>query len=111
MAYYWQNSGSPIALVPGTWNKLKYRLKLNSVGNSDGVFQLWVNDELKCNYSNMNYRGTYSNYGWNHLMMSMHANPSHPQSQWISRDNINIFSGAAPPVQSVPGATTVGFGQ
>jgi len=90
---YQQNVGSPVALNPGSWNKIKFRLKLNSLGNSDGIFQLWVNDELKCSYSNMNYRGTYSSYGWNHLMMSMDANPSHPQSQWISRDKIHIFSG------------------
>lgn len=91
---YYQNVGSPVSLSPETWNKIKYRLKLNSLGNSDGIFQLWVNDELKCNYSNMNYRGTYPNYGWNHLMMSMHAYPEHPQSQWISRDNILLFSGS-----------------
>lgn len=91
---FWQNVGSPVALTPGAWNKIKFRLKLNSLGAADGIFQLWVNDELKCDYSNMNFRGTYSDYGWNHLMMSMHASPSHPQSQWISRDNISLISGA-----------------
>jgi len=92
---YWQNIGSVVALNPGEWNKLKFRLKLNDLGQNNGIFQLWVNDALKCEYSNMNFRGTYSKYGWNHLMMSMHANPSHPQSQWITRDNILILSGTS----------------
>ena len=108
---YQQNEGSPVALNPGSWNKIKFRLKLNSLGNNDGVFQLWVNDELKCNYFNLNYRGTYANLGWNHLMMSMHANPSHPQSQWISRDNIHIFSGVEvepkPSTPSAPGSLRI----
>jgi len=106
---YQQNVGSAVALKPGSWNKIKFRLKLNSLGNSDGIFQLWVNDELKCNYFNLNYRGTYADLGWNHLMMSMHANPSHPQSQWISRDNIFIFSGleSAPSVPSAPSSLIV----
>jgi len=107
---YWQNVGSAVSIIPGQWNKFKFRLKLNDLGQSNGVFQLWVNDVLKCNYSNINYRGTYSTYGWNHLMMSMHANPSHPQVQWISRDNILISSGVVipnpNPDQSAPSPPT-----
>ena len=90
---YSQNVGSPVALVPGKWNKIKFRLKLNDLGKSNGVFQLWINDNLKCDYSSMNFRGAYSRLGWNHVMMSMHGVPSHPQNQWISRDNIRILSG------------------
>lgn len=89
---YWQNVGSTISLTPGTWTRIKFRLKLNNLGQNDGIFQLWINDELKGNYNNVNFRGNYSQYGWNHLMMSMHGNPSHPQSQWVSRDNILITS-------------------
>ncbi len=102
---YYQNVGSPVSLSPGTWNKIKIRLKLNTPGSSDGIYQIWLNDELKCNYSNLNYRGTYTTYGWNHLMMSMHGYPAHPQSQWISRDNIHIFSGVeVEPEPSTPSA-------
>ncbi|MCJ8503005.1 polysaccharide lyase [Desulfatitalea alkaliphila] len=92
---YWQNKGSAVSLVRGQWNKVKYRLKLNDPGQNNGIFQLWVNDVLKCDYGDINFRGNYSTYGWNHLMMSMHANPSHSQNQWISRDNIRIVSGTS----------------
>ena len=106
---YYQNVGSPVSLSSGTWNKIKIRLKLNTTGSNDGIYQIWINDELKCNYSNINYRGTYTNYGWNHLMMSMHGYPSHLQSQWISRDNIHIFSGveSAPSKPSAPSSLII----
>jgi len=96
----WQNVGSAVSLIPGQWNKMKYRLKLNDLGQNNGVFQLWVNDALKCDYSNINFRGNYTAYSWNHLIMSMHANPSHPQSQWIARDNITVSSGVVIPSPS-----------
>jgi len=104
--YYPQNQGSSVSLVPGQWNKIKFRLKLNDPGKNNGVFQLWVNDVLKCNYSTMNFRGTYTSYGWNHLIMSMHANPSHPQIQWISRDNIRIMGGQPTAYPSPPSPPT-----
>ena len=90
---YWQNVGTPVALEPGKWHKIRFRLKLNDPGKSNGVFQLWLNDDLKCNYTSINYRGTYTRLGWNHLMLTMHGVPSHPQSQWVSRDNITVVSG------------------
>ncbi len=94
---FWQNVDQPAAFSKGQWNKLRFRLKLNSLGANDGIFQLWVDDKLKCNYSDVNFRGTYSQYGWNHLMMSMHANPAPTQSQWVSRDDIQIISDALLP--------------
>jgi len=90
---YNQNRGKKTALKPGVWNRLKIRLKLNTPRKRDGIFRLWVGDELLCDYRNMNYRGSYTKYGWNHLMMSIHAKPSHPKSQWVSRDEIRITSG------------------
>lgn len=99
---YWQNQGSPVSLTAGQWNKVKFRLKLNDAGQSNGIFQLWINDVLKADYSNMNYRGSYTERGWNHLMMSMHATPYHSQDQWIARDNISISSGEGSSGDSSP---------
>jgi hypothetical protein len=92
--YYPQNQGNPVSLQMGQWNKIRFRLKMNTPGQADGIFQLWINDVLKSNYSNMNFRGTYTDKGWNHLMMSMHGDSSAP-SQWIARDNIRLISNYA----------------
>lgn len=85
---YAQNVGQTKAIELGTWTKLKFRLKLNTLGNKDGIFKLWINDDLKCNYSDINFRGSYRDHGWNHLMMSFLGNPSKANTQWVSRDNI-----------------------
>jgi len=88
-----QNMGETQPIESGVWIKLKFRLKLNALGNKDGIFQLWMNDDLKCNYSDINFRGNYQKFGWNHLMMSFLGNPTKSESQWISRDNILLTEG------------------
>ena len=89
---YPQNVGSSVSLKDGTWNRIKFRCKLNTPGLNDGIFKLWINGELKCNYEDINFRGTYVKFGWNHLMMTMNAS-SIPQTQWVSRDDIKIVAG------------------
>jgi len=90
---YGQNMGETHPIKLGTWIRLKFRLKLNTPGKKDGIFKLWINDGLKCNYSDIDFRGSYRKYGWNHLMMSFLENPSKSDSQWISRDNILLTAG------------------
>lgn len=90
---YGQNMGETHPIKLGVWTNLKFRLKLNTPGKKDGVFKLWINDDLKCNYSDIDFRGSYEKYGWNHLMMSFLGNPSRSDSQWISRDNILLTAG------------------
>jgi hypothetical protein len=41
---YSQNQGNNISLAPGKWYFVEVRIKLNTSGNSDGIYQLWVND-------------------------------------------------------------------
>lgn len=85
---YAQNIGETKPIESGAWTKLKFRLKLNTPGKVDGTFQLWINDDLKCNYPNIDFRGSYEKFGWNHLMMSFLGSSSKSDSQWLSRDNI-----------------------
>ena len=60
---------------PDTWVKLKLYVRLNTAGNSDGALKLWVDDELKADYTNVNIRENTS-LGMNKLIMSSYANPS-----------------------------------
>jgi len=92
---YGQNIGETHSIELGSWTKLKFRLKLNAPGKVDGIFQLWLNDDLKCNYSNIDFRGSYEKFGWNHLMMSFLGSPSKAESQWIGRENILLTKGEA----------------
>ena len=70
-----QNQGSPAPVRYNEWDKLKLYVRLNTPGSSNGIIQLWVNDELKLSYSNVNIRRD-SNYAINKLIMSSYATPS-----------------------------------
>ena len=78
---YAQNQGTPAKATLGQWHHIRFRTKLNTVGQSDGIFQLWINDVLKAEYSNVNYRSSYTAHGWNHLMLIPHYNNSVPKQR------------------------------
>jgi hypothetical protein len=69
-----QNVGTPVAVVPGQWDKIKLYVRLNSPGQSDGVVRLWVNDQLKAQYELLNIREA-TQYGMNKLNLSSYSNP------------------------------------
>lgn len=94
---YAQNQGSPVAIAVTTWTKLKLRLKLNTLNQSDGIFQMWINDVLKAEYTNMNFRANLTSYGWNHLMLSNSTNSLVTRNQYTYRDDLvlNVTETAA----------------
>lgn len=103
---YVANEGTA-KLQAGQWNHVVVRAKLNTIGEADGLLQIWVNDTLVAAYDEMNYRGSYAGTGWNHLISSFHANPSHPQSQYRGLDSVLIYSGTEANLGVVPiGAPT-----
>jgi hypothetical protein len=51
-----QNVGTPVRPRPGQWDKLKLFIKPNTPGQTDGTVQLWINNELKANYQNIQVR-------------------------------------------------------
>lgn len=63
-AYVWE---------PDTWVKFKIHVKNNTSGNSDGVVQLWINDVLKVDRSNINIVGT-SGHGIGKIILSGYTN-------------------------------------
>ena len=42
---------------------------------------MWIDGTQKASYTSVNFRGTYSRFGWNHLVLSPYASPSSPSSQ------------------------------
>lgn len=56
----------------GQWDKLKLRVRLNTPGVAGGIVELWVNDELKLSYSNVNIREN-TNYGINGFILSSYS--------------------------------------
>lgn len=87
---YPQNQGIPVEVPVAIWTKIKIRLKLNILNQSDGIYQLWINDTLKASYTNMNFRANLTSYGWNHLMLSNSTNGLATRSQYTYRDDLII---------------------
>jgi len=107
---YAQNQGTPSKATLGQWNHLRFRTKLNTIGQSDGIFQMWINDVLKADYSNVNYRSSYATHGWNHLMLVPHFNNSVPKAENVYYDDLYLYSGAStvtPKNPSAPGSLII----
>lgn len=68
-------------LQTGVWQCVEARAKLNSPGASDGVFSLWIDDALVANRTDLNWVGSYSDYGINAVMISAYWNGGSPATQ------------------------------
>lgn len=64
-----QNRGTVLSPRFGQWDKIKLYSRLNTPGQSNGIVRMWVNDELKLEYTNLNIRQGTS-YGFNKLILS-----------------------------------------
>lgn len=70
------NTNLPATAVNlGSWDNIKLHVAVNTAGNSDGTVQLWVNDVLKVDYSNVNINES-TGYMPNKLILSSYATDS-----------------------------------
>lgn len=67
-----QNVGTPVRASLGQWDRLKLFVKPNTRGGNDGIIRLWVNDELKAQYTSVALREA-TDYMPNKLIMSNYA--------------------------------------
>jgi hypothetical protein len=78
-----QNVGTPARVRFDQWDKLKLYVRLNTPGQANGVVRLWINDQLKLDYTNRNIRQGTS-FGMGKLILSAWAQPASPVNgfQW-----------------------------
>src|SRR5262249_44920646 len=81
-----QNLGNDIAMTSGNWFYFEVHIRLNTPGNADGVFELWINNcgaggtacganpVLRARYTNVNWGKTASNGGIGSIWMEDWAN-------------------------------------
>lgn len=58
-----QSFASKASIEAGRWYKLKVHAVMNTVGKSDGIIQVWLNDNLIINANSVMYRN--EDIGWN----------------------------------------------
>jgi hypothetical protein len=87
----------------GKWTCVEVRMKLNTPGLSDGVLAFSVNGQSQAQATNLNFRGSYTTYGINAILMeSFIGGSGAPQNQARWFDNFVVSTqpigcaGAAP---------------
>jgi hypothetical protein len=82
----------------GWWVCVEARVKLNTPGLSDGENQLWIDGKLEAERLNLDWRGSYSNYGINAVFLEAYWNGGSPvdQNRWY--DNFVISTSPIGPV-------------
>ncbi|WP_179216019.1 polysaccharide lyase, partial [Paenibacillus sp. MY03] len=74
----------------GKWYSIEVHIKLNDPGQSNGVFEYWINNTLQASKTNINWVGNYDAYGINTVLFENFWNNGAPQDQNRYFDNIVI---------------------
>ena len=93
-----------VPLRSGRWYDVRYRVALNTPGQKDGVFEAWVDGAKIIEYSDVDYRGRYTDFGVNQFMLSRRASPKSP-TQSLFWDDVEVSATAT---RSAPAALSSG---
>ena len=74
----------------GQWYCVEAHAKLNTAGNSDGVFELWINGSLETQRTALNFLGSFSSYGINAVYFENYWNAGSVATQERYFDNIVV---------------------
>lgn len=72
------------------WYCVESRMKLNTLGNSDGISSLWINGVLEAESTDLNFRDSWDEYGINAVMLSHYVNAGTPTSHAKFVDDLVI---------------------
>lgn len=74
----------------GIWQCVEAHAKLNDPGQSNGLFELWVNGKLDATRSGLNWVGSYTAYGINAVFVENYWNKGSPVVQERYFDNFVV---------------------
>ncbi len=107
-------SGNPFVTQTGRWYTVEVRRRLNDSGQSNGIFQMWMDGVLIAEHTNVLFRvpfdGTYGSnmaYGTNFAMISDYMAIGSSRDQSIYYDDVKfsttyIGAGGAPGLPTAP---------
>jgi len=75
-----------------SWYCIEVHIKLNTLGQSDGIFELWVDDFLEVRRDDLNWRSTWDDYGINAVLFANYWNSGAIREQERYLDNLVIAS-------------------
>ena len=74
----------------GQWHCVETHMKLNDAGQSNGVQELWINGNLEAQKTNLNWVGSYDDYGINAIFLENYWNAGSPTIQERYFDNFVV---------------------
>jgi hypothetical protein len=74
----------------GTWYCVEAHVRLNDAGQSNGVFEFWIDGNLEASRTGLNWVGGYADYGINAILFENFWNSGSPQAQERYFDNIVV---------------------
>jgi hypothetical protein len=72
------------------WFCVEVHMKLNTAGQSDGTFDFWVDGNAEATKTGLNWRGSYTTYGINAIMLENWVNGGALQTQDRYLDNFVV---------------------
>ena len=67
--------------LSGAWECIEVHAQLNDAGQSNGIFEYWLNGGLEARKTNMNWVGSYSAFAWNAVFIENYVNLGAAQTQ------------------------------
>ncbi len=74
----------------GQWYCVEARARLNDAGQSNGIFQIWIDGNLDAEATGLNWLGSYNDYGINAVFFENYWNSGSPVTQERYWDNIVV---------------------
>jgi len=74
----------------GQWHCVEAHARLNDAGQSNGVFELWVDGHAEASRSDLNWLGKYSTYGINAVFFENYWNAGAAKAENRDMDNIVV---------------------
>lgn len=65
----------------GRWYCVEAHVKLNTPGQSDGIFEFWLDNKLDASQTNLNWVKSWTDYGINSVFFSDYWNDGSPKEQ------------------------------
>jgi len=77
------------ALVPGQWQEVVFHLKLNTIGQADGLQEVWINGVKKLGQQNMRWRTT-TDLRINEIRFDNYMRTA-PQTEHVWVDDVTVW--------------------
>ncbi|HEX4684544.1 MAG TPA: hypothetical protein VH277_17625 [Gemmatimonadaceae bacterium] len=74
----------------GQWYCVEAHMRLNDPGQSNGSFDLWIDDVVDAQRAGLDWIGGYSSYGINALFLESYINKGAPQAQVRDYDDLVV---------------------